>query len=483
VRGGRSVILTAALLALGGSGWAAARIAQDRFDHLEHEALFPSCLSCHVGVIDTSKSVWPAAEGCASCHDGTVEDRVEWAPPGAAPGSNLRFTHATHRREVTQAHPGPRDSVLACASCHRQAGASRMKVERAIARNCLDCHGVKAEHLEAPDSTCLTCHLPLVRAVTLTARQVADFPAPDSHDDADFMRAHGKQAQEGAPKGQIAGSCATCHARDFCADCHVNAPELPVIQALGPDPRSLSRRPELKAPPGHQDPEFLEEHGGQARRRPQSCASCHTKESCLACHATSPGVAQAMPVAGPGRGRGASTERRRPETHGADFSESHGPTASSRPQNCAACHARTECYDCHQPNAGDGSPGYHPAGFLSQHPAAAYTRQSDCSSCHNTRQFCTSCHANAGFNVDGRLSPGYHDAKRNFLLGHGQAARQELESCVSCHTEQQCMQCHAASAVGGRNFNPHGPGFDPDALRRKNPQTCTACHGTAIPGD
>jgi hypothetical protein len=134
------------------------------------------------------------------------------------------------------------------------------------------------------------------------------------------------------------------------------------------------------------------------------------------------------------------------------------------------------------PNAADAPPGYHPAGFLAQHPAAAYARETDCSACHNTRQFCTACHANAGFGTGGRLRPGYHDAKRNFLLGHGQAARQELESCVSCHTEQECMQCHASSAVGGRNFNPHGPGFDPERLRRRNPQMCTACHGAAVPG-
>lgn len=358
-----------------------------------------------------------------------------------------------------------------------------MQVRPPIPENCLDCHGIEAEHLSAPDTACATCHVPLVRAVRLTAEDVGEFPEPASHDDPGFITEHGDQAREGVPGGQIAASCATCHARDFCAECHVNAPEVPVIQALRRDPRSLARRPELREPPSHHDPDFIQKHGNQARRRPQSCTSCHTQESCLACHAPTPGVARAMPAAGPGRGRGAVIERRRPASHGADFSENHGPVASSRPQNCSACHARAECYSCHQPNPGDASRGYHPAGFLSQHPSAAYSRQADCSNCHNTRQFCTTCHVNAGFALGGRLRLGYHDANRNFLLGHGQAARQELESCVSCHTEQECMQCHAASAVGGRNFNPHGPGFDPETLRRKNSQTCTACHGAAIPGN
>ena len=471
--------LLVALVVAAGSAGAAARHLQDRFDHMEHRTLFPSCLSCHEGAQTADAPLWPTAEGCASCHDGTVEERVDWQPPKGPPRTNLRFTHGEHAQEVLEAH---RDSTLDCGDCHREGDAPRMQVRLAIAENCLDCHGVRESHFEAPDTACATCHVPLVRAVRLTAADVGEFSVPESHRDPDFMTEHGEQAQRGVPRGQVAASCATCHARDFCAECHVNAPEMPVIQALGPDPRSLARRPELKAPPSHQDPEFLEKHGGQARRRPQSCASCHTQESCLECHAPTPGVAEAMPVAGPGRGRGAVIERQRPASHGADFSENHGPVASARPQNCAACHARTECYSCHVPNAGDAPPGYHPAGFLTQHPAAAYARETDCSSCHNTRQFCTSCHANAGFGTGGRLRPGYHDAKRNFLLGHGQAARQELESCISCHTEQECMQCHASAAVGGRNFNPHGPGFDPGALRRRNPQMCTACHGAAIPG-
>ncbi len=35
--------------------------------------------------------------------------------------------------------------------------------------------------------------------------------------------------------------------------------------------------------------------------------------------------------------------------------------------------------------------------------------------------------------------------------------------------------------LGGRRFDPHGPGFDAERLRRKNPQMCTVCHGAAIP--
>ena len=82
--------------------------------------------------------------------------------------------------------------------------------------------------------------------------------------------------------------------------------------------------------------------------------------------------------------------------------------------------------------------------------------------------------------TSGRLQQGFHDANGAFALNHGVAARQNIESCVSCHSERDCLVCH--SAQGGRRFNPHGPGFDPERLRRRNPQMCAACHGRNIPG-
>ena len=33
----------------------------------------------------------------------------------------------------------------------------------------------------------------------------------------------------------------------------------------------------------------------------------------------------------------------------------------------------------------------------------------------------------------------------------------------------------------GWAITPHGPGFDPERLRRRNPEMCIACHGRAIP--
>ncbi|MCI0372008.1 MAG: hypothetical protein L0214_11685 [candidate division NC10 bacterium] len=255
---------------------------------------------------------------------------------------------------------------------------------------------------------------------------------------------------------------------------------MPAIQALGPDPRSLAHRAELRAPPSHADPGFIRRHGRTARSQAQRCTTCHTRESCLSCHVGSPSAVQAIPAAAPGRGRGARVERERPPSHGLDFSQRHAEPAAARPQSCSGCHARPECLSCHRPDAADAAPGYHPAGFLTTHPAAAYAREGSCADCHNQAQFCANCHLTAGLgSTDGLGGTGYHDAKGAFLLNHGQAARQNLESCVSCHSERDCLTCH--SAQGGRRFNPHGPGFDPQTLRRKSPSMCTACHGARIP--
>ena len=452
------------------------------FDHWRHRKLFPSCLSCHAGAGDSRASFWPAPEQCAMCHDGRVQKVVDWRPPSSSV-SNLRFTHASHAGKVAAARP---DSVLGCAVCHARAGAPWMEISRTQNQRCLDCHGIVSDHLSAPDTACATCHLPLAQAAGLTKAQIAAFSVPPSHRVEGFgsRHGHGKLAGPVTAGGRtfaVAPSCATCHAREFCVSCHVDAPEQSTIQALAADARSVVHEVQLEAPTTHRDAGFLERHGAEARRSIHDCATCHTRESCLTCHSTQPRAVRALPVAGPGRGPGAIVVRRRPASHGTNFSDSHAAIASAAPGSCATCHARSECLDCHRPSAARAAGDYHPGDFLTRHPAAAYTRESSCADCHKTNAFCASCHERAGLVAKATLGKGYHDTQQFFLLGHGQAARQSLESCVSCHTERDCLTCHASATRGGRGFNPHGPGFDAARLKGKNSEMCTACHGAAIP--
>jgi hypothetical protein len=437
------------------------------FDHAKHAGLFPSCTGCHEGARSAGRAMWPDPATCAECHDGAIRPRVSWAPPTQPRRSNLRFSHQTH-----PAFNAP--ASTACTACHAQAGVRVVTVSRAVVQNCLDCHRIQSPHLSA-DAACSTCHVPLSEAARLTRADVARFPAPASHQSPEFRTQHGAQAG-------VSGiaSCATCHARDFCASCHVNAPELSSIRALAPDPRSLAIAVTLVAPASHRAEDFETRHGSSARKTAAQCATCHTRESCLTCHVANPRIAGALSPAGPGRAAGAQVTRSAPASHVTGFRDRHAAQAEATPGACATCHARSQCMECHRPAAASGPGGYHPNGFLERHPAAAYARETSCSDCHNSQVFCTSCHVSAGFKARSLLGGGYHDAKKFFLLGHGPAARQGLENCVSCHAERDCLTCH--SSQGGRRFNPHGADFNASRLREKNPEMCTVCHGVNIPG-
>ncbi len=225
------------------------------------------------------------------------------------------------------------------------------------------------------------------------------------------------------------------------------------------------------------EPDWLIKHGTDVRKDAETCATCHTRNSCLECHIGNPDVAKDIPVATAENPGLAEVKRKPPASHQGGFRTRHATLAAAAPQNCASCHVRSDCLSCHRADAASGTPGFHPAGFLAKHPAAAYSRENSCSECHNTAVFCADCHKAAGLITAGRpLRGGYHDGKQFFLAGHGQAARQSLESCVGCHAERDCLQCH--SALGSRRFNPHGPGFDAARLKQRNAEMCLTCHVT-----
>jgi hypothetical protein len=161
-----------------------------------------------------------------------------------------------------------------------------------------------------------------------------------------------------------------------------------------------------------------------------------------------------------------------PESHESPFFLSiHSVSAATSPDSCASCHTESYCSECHDaPQA----PGYHPPSFALRHSAAVGSQSAECSNCHNTAAFCRECHVGVGLQSFGRLGGGYHDAEPVWLLRHPIAARQGMEQCASCHTQNDCLQCH--SQVGAYKVSPHGPDFDPERARAKNPLICRACH-------
>ncbi len=248
------------------------------------------------------------------------------------------------------------------------------------------------------------------------AAQTGQQQMPENHRVADFWLTHGQSAQADATL------CAVCHARDYCSRCHVNAYKVPAIQALQPDPRVAEyvAETEWPAPPTH-TPFWLQNHQAAAAGASAQCETCHVVEQqCQICHL--------------------------------------GSETAERPRRDVA--------------------NYHPINFLEQHSAAAFNREFECASCHNPEVFCRSCHIGLGRATTGRTDTGFHNENPAFSFGHGQAARQGLESCASCHAQQDCLACH--SAKGNRRINPHGPDFDADKLRSKNKGLCLFCHFSAF---
>lgn len=495
----RALALIAIPAALFGQGAG----TRDGFPHARHARLFLMCSSCHAGISTGDRSTsFPPVALCASCHDGTVQPRVEWAPPTTRGAGLLVFSHPAHLSSAKDA---------TCESCHAVGDSTQfMRVAHATPERCISCHAHSASGHLADDNTCGTCHRSLVNAVALTDARVAALPKPPSHSRADFVAAHGAAARA------TTSSCATCHARESCQRCHVDGARTPAIRALGADARvarlAIGKAPVYPTPASHRVNQFTLVHGKTARTDAAQCATCHARASCETCHigdgardvlrllpdareATAPGVqlrhaspagasgvsamslASNAPQAGPQPAqsplsRQIDTTSHKVRVHPSGFLRAHGGMAASGELRCASCHAQRFCSDCHA--GARVTRRYHATNFVSTHAPQAYGREVDCASCHSTEAFCRACHRQTGLAAKSNVrSTVFHNAQPLWLLQHGRAARQDLSSCTTCHQQTYCKQCH--SDLGAR-INPHGPGFDAARMSSKNPQLCLICH-------
>ncbi len=430
------------------------------FPHESHAGLFPVCEGCHVGVLTgEDEDLFPDAQSCQECHDGTRLDEVVWSPPGPRP-TNLRFDHPEHFEldETT------------CGECHGEAP-TRMSVAMATPEGCLECHAHQADDHLSPAAECATCHIPLPEADRLPIQRIADFPWPASHDEPDFLRTHAP----GTALEQI--SCGVCHAQETCERCHVNADRLEEITTLGRDDRvailEADRLAQYPIPESHEASAWAWAHGESAFANPASCSNCHTQPTCTECHLDggnrSATVIASLPQPIPGGAPGA--EMPPAEVHPFDFDERHATFAATGALQCQECHSQQYCSDCH---AGADSRDFHPENFMERHAMEVFAGGANCQSCHSTEAFCRDCHEQTGVASQGRLDVAFHTAQPLWILSHGQAARIGLESCASCHRQTDCLECH--STFLGRGINPHGPGFDAEGMAARNRVTCRWCH-------
>ncbi|MGA2383338.1 MAG: cytochrome c3 family protein [Gemmatimonadales bacterium] len=441
----------------------------DTFPHARHEKLFTTCDACHAGIAsgDTA-SMLPPPELCAGCHNGDMARRVDWQPHQWR-ATNLALDHTPHVAMFVGMEGG---AETACQRCHARADSLPfMDVGRARPERCLGCHGEGAPtHLA--QQQCQPCHVTLHEATGLTAADIAAFPKPPSHD-ATWVLSH-KQAALG-------GTCAICHAQNFCASCHVNAASVPAIDSLAADERVASLvsgvRRTFPRPPSHLAGDWDRKHGQVARAGVAECANCHAQESCYGCHRLQERVppVRALFSRASSAAYGVDLAGIRPADHLPDQLLRHRVTAAAGDVTCNRCHTQRYCASCHDAAK---APGFHGADFVQRHGQQAFAREEECASCHNTQVFCRDCHRTLG-RADTKAPIGkFHDAQPGWLFGHGGIARRSIETCASCHAQNFCLTCH--SATSGWQINPHGSHFSP-SVSSKNKAMCLICHTTGIP--
>ena len=175
--------------------------------------------------------------------------------------------------------------------------------------------------------------------------------------------------------------------------------------------------------------------------------------------------------------------------HTPDFIERHKQIAADDSKFCATCHKEDFCTDCHDGRVRPRS--IHPNDYLNMHPVEARMEPQKCQSCHREQSFCLDCHLRVGVAesspANSKDSARFHPAKSIWSDppmkpgSHGFEAERNLNACVSCHTERDCVTCHGGAGIGA-GFDPHKTGFLGGCANqfRRNPRPCLVCHE---PGD
>jgi hypothetical protein len=376
----------------------------------------------------------------------------------------LRFNHKVHTLQGA-----------ACKSCHPGAISSASVQDKLVpaGTQCDACHSTDHGNLAAVkpgDDTmgqCAFCH---VGYQAKDGNRVATLEMPR----ANMVFNHAKHAAKNI-------GCAQCHG---------------AVQDL-----ELATRDQLPRMKGcfdcHQQPDSAAR--GTAR---SACETCHVRElqgsnpptSIASGVGLNPGPNDIAATGGRIKTLFATGELLPPRWlhdagHTPDFIERHKMVAAADSQFCANCHKESFCTDCHDGRVRPRS--IHPNDYISMHPIEARQATQKCQSCHREQTFCVGCHLRLGIAQDSpsgvRESGRFHPAKEIWSTAprkpgsHSFEAERNINACVSCHTERDCVACHGAQGVGG-GFNPHRGSFigSCGSQLRRNPRPCYVCHQ---PGD
>lgn len=348
----------------------------------------------------------------------------------------IRFNHQVHVGGI---------SKLACTRCHQNADKSTSASDDLLPKKhdaCIGCHAIdekQPEKKDDPPARCDACHLGVKaddKGTIVLAKVV--LPTPN------LKMNHKAHAAKGV----------------LCVQCHGEVGELELA--------TRDQLPRMKGCLGcHQ--------GGDASKGAKSdCKTCHLTEK--------DGTLKQMFASGvllPPKWLKNSA-------HASDWIERHKKVAGADSGFCANCHTESYCVACHDGKTKPKS--VHPNDWLATHEIAARFDQPKCASCHSQQNFCLPCHTRVGIAqsspagvaapVRFHPDPTVWSAPKRVPGHHSYEAQKNINACVSCHVERDCVVCHGTQGVGGAGANPHGASFVSkcDTMFAKNPRPCFVCH-------
>jgi len=343
-------------------------------------------------------------------------------------------------------------------------------------------------HVNTQKMRCVTCH---IKAPTSESKEDVLTPRPMVCDGC-----HGTDHQNidaVKPGDDDSGKCNFCHVGYKDGDGNAVAKlVIPRPNMIFNHKKHVSRN--IGCGQCHGEVEGVELATRDQLPRMRGCFNCHqqpdssrgeAKSTCETCHVKA-GSAEG------GRIRTAFQSGRMEvprwlhnAQHGPDFVQRHKFVAANDSQFCANCHKEDYCTDCHDGRVRPRN--IHPNDYLNMHATEARLATQRCTSCHREQSFCLGCHQRLGVSMSGPTGvrePGrFHPPKSEWSDPprrpghHSFEANRNLNACVSCHIERDCVVCHGGQGIGG-GFNPHSGSFRAGCRSqlKRNPRPCYVCH-------
>ncbi len=366
---------------------------------------------------------------------------------------------------IVEAKKSAKETILKSRSAGITAGHLLHVSDNAM--QCLDCHGKALSSKDAADflipshKTCLACHDEATCSGDFVdACRKCHMKKPASI--ISLRLKHKKYIEIIFPHAKHTGGKKT---KEKCSKCHL----LPAIKNVKKGKLSNPSLPGMKL--------CLSCHEHAKEYDAQQCLGCHFKQKDGTIKTKLKGAVVLKPPAWM-----AGLE------HGGLWYKEHEVSAANNASLCASCHSSEDCDACHAGTGKTLPAKIHPNDWIQMHGLSSMSNDLNCASCHNMQHFCLTCHRRSGVAWDspsGLAIPSgsvFHPQGWYSFSGnnsHALKARTSLSSCVSCHTENDCMKCHASQ------LSPHPPGAiwknKCQTLKDKNPDVCLKCHAMVPP--